>query len=135
MAYRDSNASADVEETIRPQVATADVDGETVDLRGADSVLFAVTIGTITDDATDSTVTVEESADDSTWTDVADADILGTEPTLAADTAYQFGYIGSERYVRATFGLGTATNVAVATLAVRTNLHREPEGYSVESVI
>ena len=135
MAYRDSNACADVEETIRPQVATADVDGETVDLRGADSVLFAVTIGTITDDATDSTVTVEESADDSTWTDVADADILGTEPTLAADTAYQFGYIGSERYVRATFGLGTATNVAVATLAVRTNLHREPEGYSVESVI
>jgi hypothetical protein len=135
MAYRDSNACADVEETIRPQVATADVDGETVDLRGADSVLFAVTIGTITDDATDSTVTVEESADDSTWTDVADADILGTEPTLAADTAYQFGYIGSERYVRATFGLGAATNVAVATLAVRTNLHREPEGYSVESVI
>jgi len=135
MAYRDSNASADVEETIRPQVATADVDGETVDLRGADSVLFAVTIGTITDDATDSTVTVEESADDSTWTDVADADILGTEPTLAADTAYQFGYIGSERYVRATFGLGTATNVAVATLAVRTNLHREPDGYNVESVI
>jgi hypothetical protein len=135
MAYRDSNACADVEETIRPQVATADVDGETVDLRGADSVLFAVTIGTITDDATDSTVTVEESADDSTWTDVADADILGTEPTLAADTAYQFGYIGSERYVRATFGLGTATNVAVATLAVRTNLHREPDGYNVESVI
>ena len=135
MAYRDSNASANVEETIRPQVATADVDGETVDLRGADSVLFAVTIGTITDDATDSTVTVEESADDSTWTDVADADILGTEPTLAADTAYQFGYIGSERYVRATFGLGTATNVAVATLAVRTNLHREPDGYNVESVI
>ena len=135
MAYRDSNACADVEETIRPQVATADVDGETVDLRGADSVLFAVTIGTITDDATDSTVTVEESADDSTWTDVADADILGTEPTLAADTAYQFGYIGSERYVRATFGLGTATNVAVATLAVRTNLHREPDGSNVESVI
>jgi len=135
MAYRDSNACADVEETIRPQVAAADVDGETVDLRGADSVLFAVTIGTITDDATDSTVTVEESADDSTWTDVADADILGTEPTLAADTAYQFGYIGSERYVRATFGLGTATNVAVATLAVRTNLHREPDGYNVESVI
>ena len=135
MAYRDSNASADVEETIRPQVATADVDGETVDLRGADSVLFAVTIGTITDDATDSTVTVEESADDSTWTDVADADILGTEPTLAADTAYQFGYIGSERYVRATFGLGTAADVAVATLAVRTNLHREPDGYNVESVI
>ena len=135
MAYRDSNASANVEETIRPQVATADVDGETVDLRGADSVLFAVTIGTITDDATDSTVTVEESADDSAWTDVADADILGTEPTVAADTAYQFGYIGAERYVRATFTVGGATNVAVSTVAVRTNLHREPDGYNVESVI
>lgn len=135
MALRDFNACSDVEESIRPQVATADVDGQSVDLRGADSVLIAVSVGAMTDDASDSTVTLEESDNNSDWTDVADADILGTEPTLAADTAYQFGYIGQARYVRATFTLGTATNAAVCALAVRGHLHQEPEGYSVESVI
>jgi len=135
MAYRDSNACADVEETIRPQVATADVDGETVDLRGADSVLFAVTVGAVTGGNGDSVVTIEESEDDSTFTDVADTDILGSEPTLAANTAYQFGYIGTARYVRGKFGIGTETNAAVSVVAVRTHLHSEPDGYNVESVI
>lgn len=135
MALRDFNACSDVEDSIRPQVATADVDGETVDLRGADSALVAVSVGAMTDDASDSTVTLEESDDDSTWTDVADADILGSEPTIAADTAYQFGYIGTARYIRAKFTVGTATNAAVCALIVRSHLHREPEGYSVESVI
>ena len=135
MATRDTNARANVEESIRPQVATAGVNGQTVDLKGADSVLFAVSIGAITGGAGDATVTLEESVDDSAFTDVADADILGTEPTLAASTAYQFGYIGTKQYVRAVFAKGTETNVAVAVIGVRGYLHREPEGFSVESVI
>ena len=133
MATRDFTSNADVVESVRPQVATADVEGETVDLRGSDSVLFAVTVGAIIGGSGDSVVTIEESADDSTFTDVADANILGTEPTLAANTAYQFGYIGNKRYVRAKFGIGTETNAAVSVVGVRTNLHREPEGYSVSS--
>lgn len=135
MVYRDFNACSDVEESIRPQVATGGVNGETVDMRGADSVLFAVSIGAITGSGGDATVTLEESDDSgSNFTAVADADILGSEPTLAADTAYQFGYSGNKRYVRAVFALGTETNVAVAAIAVRGHLHREPEGYSTESV-
>src|SRR6056297_1190871 len=105
MALRDFNACSDVEESIRPQVATAGVNGQTVDMRGADSVLIAVSVGAISGSSGDATVTLEESDDDSTWTDVADADILGTEPALAADTAYQFGYSGDSRYVRAVFAL------------------------------
>lgn len=130
---RDLTSCIDVDETIRPQVATAGVNGQTVDLRGSDSVAFAVSIGAITGSAGDATVTIEESSDDSTWTDVADADILGTEPTLAADTAYQFGYIGGERYVRAVFGLGAETNVAVSVTAIRGHLANQPDGYSVAS--
>ena len=135
MATRDSTSHADVVESVRPQVATADVEGETVDLRGSDSVLFAVTVGAINGGNDDSVVTIEESTDDSTFTDVADADILGSEPTLAADTAYQFGYIGTARYVRGKFGIGTETDAAVSVVAVRTHLHSEPDGYNVESVI
>jgi len=134
MALRDFNACSDVEESIRPQVATAGVDGEEIDLRGADSVLFAVSIGAITGSAGDATVTLEESDESGTgFTAVAASDILGSTPTLAADTAYQFGYIGGKRYVRAVFALGGETNVAVAAIGVRGHLHREPEGYSVTS--
>lgn len=125
--YRDMNSNLDVNESIRPQVATADVDGEGVDLRGADSAVVAISIGAITGAGTTSSVTLEESDDNSSFTDVADADILGTEPaTLAASTAYQFGYRGTKRYVRAVFGLGGATNVAVAATIVRGTLHRAP---------
>jgi len=135
MSTRDTNARADVEESIRPQVATAAVNGQSINLQGADSVLFAVSIGAITGVAGDATVILEESVDGSAWTNVAAADIVGAEPTLAANTAYQFGYIGTKQYVRAVFSKGTETDVAVAVIAVRGNLHHEPEGYSVESVI
>jgi hypothetical protein len=135
MATRDSNARADVQESVRPQVATADVNGESIDLRGADSILFAVTVGAINGGNGDSVVTIEDSADNSTFADVATANILGTEPTLAANTAYQFGYIGAKRYVRAKFGIGTETNAAVSVVGVREYQHREPKGYTVESVL
>jgi hypothetical protein len=111
------------------------VNGESIDLQGADSVLFAVTVGAINGGNDDSVVTIEDSADNSTFADVADADILGTEPTLAANTAYQFGYIGAKRYVRAKFGIGTETNAAVSVVGVREYKHREPKGYTVESVL
>lgn len=131
---RDLTNNIDVAESIRPQVATAGVNGETVDLRGCDSVAFAVSVGAITGSGGDATVTLEESADGSTgWTAVDSDDILGTEPTLAADTAYQFGYIGGERYVRAVFGLGTETNVAVSVTAAKGHLDNAPAGYSVAS--
>lgn len=121
-------------ESIRPQVATGGVNGEGVDLRDCDSVAIAVTIGAITGAAGDAAVTLEESDDNASFTDVADADILGTEPTaLAANTSYRFGYRGTKRYVRAVFALGGETNVAVAAMAIKGDLYREPEGYSVSS--
>lgn len=128
--YRDLNSCIDVQESIRPQVASAGVDGETVDLRGADSAVIAVSIGAITGTAGDATVTLEESSDGTTFTDVADADILGTEPTLSANTAYQFGYIGEERYVRAVIDIGGETNVAVSATIGRGHLHKAPSDQS-----
>lgn len=125
--YRDINSILDVNESIRPQVATAEVDGEGVDLRGSNSAVVAVSIGAITGAGGDAAVILEESDDNITFTDVADADILGTEPTaLAADTAYQFGYRGTSRYVRANFAIGAETNVAVSATITRGNLDAAP---------
>lgn len=124
--YRDNNSNLAALESVRPQVATADVDGETVDLRGFDSATVAVAIGAVTGTAGDATVTLEESDDGTTFTDVADADILGSEPTLAANNDYQFGYIGSKRYVRAVFSLGGETNVAVSAMVIAGHPHTAP---------
>ena len=130
---RDLTNNVEVAESIRPQVADAGVNGESVDLRESDSVAFSVSVGAITGDGGDATITLEESSDDSTWTAVDAADIIGETPTLAADTAYQFGYIGDERYVRAVFALGDETNVAVCVTAVKGDLSASPADYSVTS--
>jgi len=134
MALRDFTSQSEVVESIRAQNATGGVNGETVDMRGADSVLFAVTVGAINGSSGDAAVTLEESDDDSNWSAVSDDEIIGSEPeALSADTAYQFGYIGGSRYVRAVFALGGETDVDVAALAVRGHLHREPVGQTVDS--
>lgn len=132
--YRDSNSNLAALESIRPQVATGAVNGETVDLRGYDSATIAVSIGAITGTAGDATVTLEESDDGTTFSDVADADILGTEPTLAANNDYQFGYIGGSRYVRAVFALGGETNVAVSAMVVAGHAHKAPTDESGAAV-
>jgi len=123
--YRDLTNTLNVNESIRPAVMTVATDGQGVDLRGADSAIIAVTVGAIVGAAGDASITLEESADGTTYTDVATADILGTEPTaLAANTAYQFGYRGDARYVRATFDPGAETSVAAAAVITRGHLHR-----------
>lgn len=126
--YRDMNSNADVNESVRPAVITGSTNGQGVDLRGADSALIAISVGAITGSSGDAGVTLEESDDNSIFTDVADADILGTEPAaLAANTAYQFGYSGSKRYVRAVADPGGETNVAIAVTIIRGGLHRAPD--------
>jgi len=124
--YRDLNSNVAAFESTRPQVATGGVDGETVDLRGYDSAVIVVSIGAITGTGGDGTVTLEESDDGTAWTDVADADILGSEPTLAANNDYQFGYIGEARYVRAVLDIGTETNIAASAMVVAGHAHRAP---------
>lgn len=135
MALRDLNSCIDAVESLRPAVHTADTNGESVDLRGADSAAIVVTVGAITGTADDASIILEESdASGSGFAAVADADILGSEPTaLDPNTAHQFGYIGTKRYIRVVFDLGTETNVAASGMVIRGHLHREPEGYNVAS--
>lgn len=121
-------------ESIRPQVATGAVNGEEVDLRGADSATVVVSIGAITGAAGDATVTLEESdTSGSGYTAVAAADIIGSTATLAANTSYKFGYSGSSRYVRAVFALGGETNVAVSAMVIKGHLSNAPDGASFSS--
>jgi hypothetical protein len=132
---RDLTSCIDAAESLRPAVHDADVDGQTVDLLGADSAAIVVTVGAITGTADDSAIVLEESdASGSGFTAVADADILGSEPTaLEPNTAYQFGYIGNKRYIRVTFAIGGETDVTASGMVLRGHLSQEPAGYSTAS--
>jgi hypothetical protein len=79
-------------------------EGEIIDLAGFNGALICVASGTITD-GTGYEFELKEgnNADLSDAAAVADEDILGSEPTFAADdddTVKQFGYIGNKRYIR-----------------------------------
>ncbi len=132
---RDGTNNVEVVESVRPAVHT-DTDGEAVDLQGADAALIACSVGAIAGTANASTlIKLQESdASGSGYTDVAAADIIGTQPTtLTANTIYQFAYLGSKRYVRAVVADGGATSVAASCVVVKSYLSRAPAGYSESS--
>lgn len=137
MANRDFVNSIDVASTILPAAdRTVDVTGSTVDLRGADSAAAIVHYGVITDGGF--TAKLQESADDSTWTDVAAADQVGsfTEALAASDeTTQSVSYIGSERYLRVFIEETTAgtTGGEFSAVVVKHNLSREPSDFTVDS--
>lgn len=132
---RDLASNISEVESVRPQVATGNVNGEEVDLQGCDSVAFVASIGAITGAAGDGSIIIQETdTSGSGYTAVADADLIGTEPTaLAANTTYKVGYVGGKRYVRAVLDIGGETNIAGAILAVKGNLNRAPDDASYAS--
>lgn len=108
-------------QAIAPAVAAAAADGAAVDLIDHDAALFVINTGAIAG-AGDFAVKLQESdASGSGFTDVAAADQLGTLPaTLAANTAYRVGYIGSKRkrYVRLSVTKAGGTSIALGAVAV-----------------
>jgi hypothetical protein len=87
-----------------PQALTSATNGDaTVDLAGFEGALIVIAAGTITD-GTLYTWELKESDDNSTFTAVAAADLVGTESTFTAasedNVVKSFSYIGSKRYVR-----------------------------------
>lgn len=98
-----------------------------VDATGFNSVTYFVTTGTVTDAGTVDGITfeVQESDDDSTYTAVADADLIGLESGLsivsdAADNQVvgKIGYAGAKRYTKLVATGTTGTNAVVSAYAL-----------------
>jgi hypothetical protein len=103
--------------------------GGAIDMQGWESVTFTVSTGTVTDAGTASgfSFEVQESdSQDSGYTAVADADLIGAESdlTVTSDTddnvmVGSIGYRGDKRYVRIV-ATGTAgTDAAVTVHAIK----------------
>lgn len=106
-----------------PSGSKADaVNGSAIDLKGFDSALVVVNTGTISGDG-DFSFKLQES-DTTTGGDFADvdaADVLGEAPaTLAANSAYRLGYIGSKRkrYIRVAITKEGGTSIQLGAVAI-----------------
>ncbi|MBY3070754.1 hypothetical protein HFO71_10415 [Rhizobium laguerreae] len=116
--YHDNKAV----QALAPAVVSAAVAGSPVDLSGFDSALFVINTGAIAGSG-DFGVKLQESdtTTEADFADVAPADQLGTVPaTLAANSAYRLGYIGSKRkrYVRILVTKAGGTSIALGATAV-----------------
>ncbi len=110
MPSRDVRLELDPKVSVAPQSIGGAVNGTGVDLQGCEAALVILDNGAAT---TPATVKIQESADNSTFTDVADSDLIGTtgNPSGVAQTAstvVKVSYVGTQRYIRVATTAGTA---------------------------
>ena len=122
---RDLKSRIDVVNSIAPAAVTATATGAGVDLQGYDSACVAIVAGTRTDGV--HTPKMQESDDDSTYTDVAAGDMHGTFAAIATGVSQRVGYKGVKRYIRCLSTVSAATTGAVyAAVVIRGNANLRP---------
>jgi len=87
-----------------------------------DGAMFVVDIGAWTAD--DLTITFQESDDNSTWTDIADANLDGQDNDIAilhghADSVLNVGYMGNKRYIGAVITDASSGDAVVGVYVVK----------------
>lgn len=121
----DIKQTQDIKNSLAPAARTASANGSGVDLANFASATVAFVVGTITDGT--HTPSVEESDDNTTFTAVAAADLIGSLAALASDTNQRVGYRGSKRYVRAVSTVAGATTGGVyAGVVIRGDARKQP---------
>ncbi|CCB65387.1 hypothetical protein [Hyphomicrobium sp. MC1] len=112
MPNKDTYHESAVAASLAPQVFTATTNGSGISVLGFKSALLIVNTGAIAGDG-DFTASVQESDDDSAYTDVAATDLLGTLPeTLDGSASYRVGYIGKRKFARAVITKNSGTSIA-----------------------
>lgn len=107
---RDLMNSIHLVPAFQPKAAVTDNTAQvsaSVDRQGYDSVTLGMVTGTLSDADATFTLLMEESSDNSAWSTVAAADLIGTVALGSFDFAAdgvcrKIGYKGAKRYVRAT---------------------------------
>lgn len=110
MAQRDTRLELTPKVTVAPQSIGGAVLGTGVDTSVGESALVVLNNGAATAAAT---IKIQESDDNSTFTDVADTDLIGltlnsSGVAQTASTIVKVSYIGVKRYIRVATTAGTA---------------------------
>lgn len=102
--------------SLAPAARNASANGTGVDLQGFDAAMISFVVGAITDGT--HVPSIEESSDNSVFSAVAAADLIGTLGNLAASTNQSVGYRGGKRYIRAVSTVSGATTGGVYAATV-----------------
>lgn len=102
MASRDLTGRLSPALSLAPAVRTSSADGSGVDLQGYESATALFVTGTITDGT--HTPKLQESDDNSTFTDVNATDLIGSFSAVTSSSGgssvQEVGYKGAKRYIR-----------------------------------
>jgi hypothetical protein len=130
---RSKVAATKVASSIVPDQYTATTNGAGVDLLGFDANVVEIVTGAWGGTTPTATAKVQESADNTTFTDVADTDLDGVtgNPSgfaLAASSVKPVGYTGTKRYVRVILSAVTGTTPIIRAYAsvIRTEPKQVP---------
>jgi len=97
--------------------AAATFNGTGIDTANADALTLVFAPDTLTDGVW--TPSVEDSPDNSVWTAVPAANLVGTLVVLASNTVQKVGYVGIQRYVRPkVIGVGGATGCVFEAVGI-----------------
>ncbi|MBC8284360.1 MAG: hypothetical protein H8E32_11150 [Nitrospinae bacterium] len=122
---KDIKNNFDAVNSIDPDDYAADANGTGIDIRGFDGSAVVFSVGTVTDGT--HTPKIQESDDNSNWTDVSTNDQEGSLVDLVSDTNQRVGYKGDKRYLRAMLTItGATTGTQAAALIIRGIPHHAP---------
>jgi hypothetical protein len=129
MPSRDVRLELDPKVSLTPDQYTATGNGTGIDLQGAEAALIVIPTGPFGGTGPTASYKVQESDDNSTFTDVADTDLIGVTGNtsgvaLAASAVQKVSYIGNKRYVRVALSAvaGTSPVIRVGGDVVRAHL-------------
>lgn len=121
----DTKQIQDAQNSLAPAARNASADGTGIDLANFASATVVFVVGAITDGT--HTPKVQESDDNSAFTDVAAANLIGSLAVLAANTNQRVGYRGAKRYIRAVSTVAGATTGGVyAAVVIRACGRKQP---------
>lgn len=117
---RDIKSNIDAVNSILPQSLTAAANGTGVDLQDCDRAMVVFHAGATGGTSPSFTFAVQESDDNSTFADVAAADLQGAAPVVTTTNAgiTEVGYVGAKRYIRAIAKTVTGTSPTLLASAV-----------------
>ncbi|PWV66006.1 hypothetical protein [Plasticicumulans acidivorans] len=114
--FRDQSQNLSVAASLVPAARTATANGTGIDLQGFRAATVIVSAGTITDGT--HTPKVQESDDNSAWTDVDAADLTGLLVAIISASVQEVGYRGLKRYLRVVSTVSGATTGGVYSASV-----------------
>jgi len=130
---RDLRSNLNAAQSIAPQAVTAALNGAGVDCANFASVEIELNLGTFAGTTPSMTLKIQESADNSTFTDVATAELNGGAlPTIDTSNDVAIltrGYLGGKRYLRVRVDAisGAGASLPMAATIRRGNPRKAPQ--------